>query len=310
MNVGVIGLNFKVAPLFLRESLASFSLQELQHTQCVLLSTCNRIEIYFSADDLGAMHERIIEGLPNNLKQHLYSFFNKEAFLHLALTTCGLDSSIWGETEIQGQVKEAYKAASKQQRLSKELHTLFQKSLHIAKEVRARFHLERTSFLLEEEIFSIASSYLPTLPPPLIVGCSDINFKICTFLQRKGLSRFYFMNRTEEKAKLFQNHFSGEVLPFREINTQWHHFPWTIVASKSLHFLLTPSRNTHASPLLFDLALPRNIDPRVHATIYNIDNLHKRLNTKQNNKKKKTSLIASYIQNKIYSFENKIKIYA
>lgn len=147
MRVGVLGINHKLAGLELRELLAKICYRRLHPGQSthgehsfVLLSTCNRTEVYFSSANLAETHSYLLSILRNDVNedfdQKLYSYFGQDCLLHLCRVTAGLDSAIIAETEIQGQVKSAYELAQEFHVLPFELHYLFQKSLGIAKKVR------------------------------------------------------------------------------------------------------------------------------------------------------------------------------
>jgi len=135
MKIGIIGVNFKSADLFFREKLA-LSLQvssplfsALNHSK-VILSTCNRFEIYFFSENLTETHSELLQKFRAEFESDcgfkLYSYFGQDCFSHLCRVTAGLDSAVLVETEIQGQVKRAYLKAQETP-LAKELHFIFQK---------------------------------------------------------------------------------------------------------------------------------------------------------------------------------------
>ncbi len=123
MRIGVVGINHRLAGLELRDSLAricqkKFGSDRITHSNhsFILLSTCNRTEVYFCSDNLPESHSYLINALRGDVSedfdQKLYSFFGSDCFLHLCRVTAGLDSAIVAETEIQGQVKTAYEKAA------------------------------------------------------------------------------------------------------------------------------------------------------------------------------------------------------
>src|SRR5262249_9126270 len=139
MRVGVVGINHRLADLKLREMLAKACQRRFgpayytpgEHT-FVLLSTCNRTEVYFSSEELASTHTNLLKILRNDVNQEfdqkLYSFFGYDCFLHLSRVASGLDSASVLETEIQGQVKAAYENATDCISLPGDVHFLFQKS--------------------------------------------------------------------------------------------------------------------------------------------------------------------------------------
>src|SRR5262249_51645888 len=123
MRIGVVGINHKLADLKLRETLAKACQRRFGPGQSthgshtfILLSTCNRTEVYFSSEDLAQSHSYFLsilnQEVDEDFDQKLYSYFGKDCFLHLSRVTSGLDSAIVAETEIQGQVKSAYENAN------------------------------------------------------------------------------------------------------------------------------------------------------------------------------------------------------
>jgi len=139
MRIAVLGINHKSSDLELREQLARVVQRSLlgespiaEKLGLVVLSTCNRTEIYFSQEDLAAAHTELLAHLrseiPVPFEHKLYSYFGADCFTHLALVTAGLDSLIPCETEIQRQVKMAYAHGCLYRKLPSAVHFLFQKS--------------------------------------------------------------------------------------------------------------------------------------------------------------------------------------
>lgn len=285
MQIGVVGVNHKLASLACRETIAKacqrrFLLDNpLSHGTFVLLSTCNRIELYFTAESLSSCHEEILNILKQELReefeQKLYTFFGFDCFLHLAKVTAGLDSAIVAETEIQGQVKAAYESACNVRQLASSLHFLFQKCLKIGKQARSEYLITNHIPGLEHALYWYAKDHFgQDLPAPLFIGVSQINVKIARYLQKKGVREMHFCNRTDKKAKTASLVLDGHMLPWRELHDSWQNFRWVISATKSPSYILTQkSQNAH---LLVDLAVPRNIDPAVESIdtkLLNIDDL-------------------------------------
>ena len=196
MRVGVVGINHKLADLKLREQLAKacqkwFGALNAVHDNhyFVLLSTCNRTEIYFSSQDLAETHTYLLGILRVEVEEEfdhkLYSYFGTDCFSHLARVTLGLDSAIIAETEIQGQVKLAYENTSEYHSMPKDMHFLFQKSLGIAKKLRSELQLGRGMPNLEHAILQTGKHMFqnPEKASLLFVGASDINQKIFAFLK-------------------------------------------------------------------------------------------------------------------------------
>jgi glutamyl-tRNA reductase len=294
MRVGVIGINHKLAGLKLRESLAKacqrrFSLG--QENACVLLSTCNRTEVYFYSEDLAQVHSYLLSILRQEIEedfdQRLYSYFGYDCFQHLCRVTAGLDSAIIAETEIQGQVKAAYETASEYAELPSELHYLFQKALKIGKQVRSDLPIKPGLPALEHSVFNAGLTYFsnPRSSKILCVGASEINKKIISFLKIKRVLDITLCNRTSGHAKdVARTHNVG----FLEWNRmpEWHHYDWIIFGTKSPDYLITKNNipNQISLKLIIDLSVPRNVDPQIsqdtRIALLNIDQLNQTLRTR------------------------------
>ncbi|MCP5469074.1 MAG: glutamyl-tRNA reductase [Chlamydiales bacterium] len=283
MLIGILGINHKSASLSLREKLAKacvkrFHPSHLHSLDFVPLSTCNRTEIYFSAFDLAQMQTYLLNILREEIEEEfehcVYSYFGMDAFLHLARVTSGMDSAIVGETEIQGQVKQAYELACSKY-LPHTLHFIFQKSLKIGKEVRSKSLLDRGLPTLEDTIFTKVGAKKKVL----FVGISKINQKIFNRFVQKGVTDITFCNRTEGKS------LGTKSLPFRSLHL-WQTYDVAIFGTRSPDFLITPQTILGTRPrLVIDLCVPRNVDPRLsrqpQVTLYNIDQLNREIDRKR-----------------------------
>jgi glutamyl-tRNA reductase len=297
MRVGILGINHKLADLKLRERFAIacqkrfHALSEMQEEHpFILLSTCNRTEIYFSSSDLAETHSQFLqilkEEIQEDFEQKLYSFFTQDCFLHLTKVATGLDSAIFAETEIQGQVKNAYEHASKQRKLPFALHFLFQKSLKIAKDLRTNFLSERGMQDLEQAVFQTGAKLFRKghKPSILFVGGSEINLKVLDYLHKKDYGNISLCNRTQERGEMLSAKFSIPLLPWQELH-RWHEFDWVILGTKAQEYLIreTCLQNPFAErKLLIDLALPRNADPEIakdpRIQLLNIDEINGMVN--------------------------------
>ncbi|MCB1112123.1 MAG: glutamyl-tRNA reductase [Chlamydiales bacterium] len=300
MRVGVVGINHKLADLKVREQLAKICTRKFgpdcsihPEQTFVLLSTCNRTELYFSSGDLPETHNYILsilrQGVGDDFDQKLYSYFREDAFLHLAKVTAGLDSAIVGETEIQGQVKIAYEKACRYADLPHELHFLFQKSLRIGKTVRSKLLMGRGMPDLEHAILNVGSQLFdtPEASRILFIGASDINFKVIHFLKKKEVGQITLCNRTEATARIAANKYELELLPWERLH-HWHHYDWIICGTKSPEYLLTHDTFPGTHPkrkLIIDLCVPRNVEPKLarnrQITLMNIDQINRLLRTRR-----------------------------
>jgi glutamyl-tRNA reductase len=296
MHLGVVGINHKLADLKLREQLAKAcqklfgKFNTVIHDHFfVLLSTCNRTEVYFSSEDLANTHSYIFSLLRSEVEEEfdhkLYSYFGVDCFYHLTRVTAGLDSAILGETEIQGQVKSAYEGAVEYLTLPKELHFLFQKSLGIAKKIRSDFSLGRGMPNLEDATYQAGQHlfHQPEQANLLFVGASEINQKILSFFKMKGFKNMTICNRSEKQSAQLVELLGIRHLPWERLN-EWKTFDWIVLGTKSPDYLIKnePDLNHIVDPkLVIDLSVPRNVEPAVgqyrNITLLNIDEINRML---------------------------------
>lgn len=295
MQIGVIGINHKSADIILRESLAKVCQKRFSFCEeaLVLLSTCNRTEIYFSSEDLPEMHSFLLnemrKDLPFAFEHHIYSYFGGDCFVHLANVTSGMDSAIIGETEIQRQVKEAYEKAQIKN-LPRELHYLFQKALKIGKEIRSK-NFEGILPTLEETIFQTCErSFNLHEKKILIVGLSAINRKILKNFQQHKLPQITICNRTHEKVSQVISEDNLSYISWSSLSS-WTEFDVIIVGTSSPNYVITNPIKITSSKMIIDLSVPRNVDPEMakhpHITLFNLDQLITSIDQKRKGKAEK-----------------------
>ena len=291
MQIAILGINHKSADLPLREKLAKACARLFGapcsihiHFSWVLLSTCNRTEIYFQAEDPAQTHTYILNALRCEIEEEfehrIYTYFGTDCFFHLARVTSGVDSALIGETEIQGQVKRAYEATIVYRPLAPELHFLFQKCLKIGKNIRSNTQFSQGALSIEEIVLNAAAEQLGDIYQQkiLFVGLSEINYKIFSYFRQKGLCSIALCNRTDEKAKLIAEREGIEPLPWKLLPL-WIDFDLIIFGTKCPHFLVgrTDLKKSLSRKLVIDLSVPRNVDPALgrhpHITLRNVDQL-------------------------------------
>lgn len=285
MQVGVIGVNYKTADLSLREKVF-YQIRALDtHLSLVILSTCNRIEIYFTGEDLAEIQSQLLmqlcAGIQDLLQHRIYSYFGFDCFLHLAKVTAGIDSALLFETEIQGQVKRAYLQAMEKKKLPKPLHFLFQKSLGIGKKIRREFSFAYQVNTLQEVTASLMESYFVGKPAKLLfVGFSEMNRKIANYLRNKKNYSVTYCNRSCKKEILQQ----GEFLPFEQLH-EWPLFDVIITATKCPDFLITQAPVQQKRRLILDLSVPRNVKPSLgrcaEITLLHLDQIQNLMSRKK-----------------------------
>jgi len=267
MRVGVLGLNHKTADLALRElfaraarTLAGERALFFTHPT-VLLSTCNRTEIYFSASDLSEAHIHLLSHLRRYLdvpfEHSLYTYFGIDCFIHLARVTAGLDSAIAAESEIQRQVKVAYAAATEFLQLPSCMHYVFQKALRVGKQIRTQFSFHGMPSLCQA-VWDMTGSARHVL----LVGNSEINRQMAKYFSRRGVERIDLVTRTMSTVP-------GCTVYGREHLVHWAQYDVVIAATNTDEYVISGAAASNTQ--LFDLSVPRSIDPALGAV--NIETL-------------------------------------
>jgi len=330
MRIGVMGINHKLADLKLRELLAKafqrrFAVGNSLHKDhfIVLLSTCNRTEAYFSSDDLAATHTYLLNILRQEIDlefdQKLYSYFGFDAFLHLCRVTAGLDSAIVAETEVQGQVKNAYEIATEALDLPEELHYLFQKALKIGKQVRTELDMGRGMPDIEHAVFAFARESFEDLARAkiLFVGVSEINRKILNFFCTRRLPQVTICNRSAQHALDCAKKYQLQVLPWEHLSN-WPEYDCVIFGTKAPEFLARPKdlKNEKGSrKLIVDLCVPRNVDPSLSGNprvqLLNIDQLNSTLQVRKERMtgtlNQAEQMVVSATKQHVYLFQQRMK---
>ena len=288
--IGVIGISYKTAPLEIREQF-SFSKdeivpfsellqQETEITDLVLLSTCNRTEIYFSQDkhDNQTAFELVYEmikkfkGVTDHCWHYFYHRSNIGAVRHLFEVSSGLDSQIIGEDQIIGQVKEAYITCTELALTDAILMRLFQKSFEAGKRVRTETGIKLGITSVSSAAVEMCSSLLNGLTDKsvLIIGAGETGILALQNIVKKGVKHIAVSNRTFETAEKTAARFSGMAIPFDSIGKYLHGFDIVMIATASPEPVITAEMvrfNQKIRPDLkqvyIDLSVPRNIETEV-----------------------------------------------
>lgn len=303
MNFQVIGLNYKSAPISIRERV-SFSSGKLYDAliafkgygaieEALILSTCNRTELYAitadakrgyqaARDFIADFHKAPIRFFRN----HLYMYNDKEALKHLFRVAASLDSMVIGETQILGQVKEAYGKAAEAKAAEKNLSRIFEEAIRLGKKVHSETRIGRGAVSVSSVAIRLARNALGALKDKkvLIIGSGKIAELAARDLYSQGIRTVLVANRTFSKAKELASRFHGTAINLKEIIPCLSRADIVISSTSAPHFLITYQRmlevmrlRSHRPLFLIDLGLPRNISPEVkeidNAHLYNLDDL-------------------------------------
>ena len=259
MGICVLGISHKTAANDMLEkwlsqpSIIRDDLEEVAELPKVLLSTCNRWEMYLDTSHISSVLEALKDKCGFFPRDHFYLYEADECFKHLCKVTSGIESRILSETEIQAQVKKSYLASAKKHILTPPLHYLFQKALFISKKARTLFPIPRGIPSLERVVFDLLKDYRKM--PILLVGNSQINRQIIAYLLQKG--SFEIVVCTDHPAQPKEN---IRYISKHEITT-WPFYPAVILATQSPSPLVKFKHladHPLETKLIIDLGMPRN----------------------------------------------------
>ncbi|NLI91605.1 MAG: glutamyl-tRNA reductase [Peptococcaceae bacterium] len=299
----VVGLNYRTAPVEIREKLNIHhsqivsSLKELsiypEMKGVVLLSTCNRMEVYAVTTDvelgtrfLQDYFVRKFQDESHSIHRYLYTHTLYPAVSHLFRVVSGLDSMVLGESQILGQVAKAYELSSKAGVNNKIIHVMFQKALAVGKRVRTETCIDRYSTSISYTAVELAGQYIPSFKDKkiLVLGAGEMSGLTMKHLVARGAATLMISNRSLEKAREFAAGCGGEAVSLLELESCLEEADLVFSATASKGFIITADslrkamrKRPHRPMLLIDIAVPRDIDPGVRdiegVTLYDIDDL-------------------------------------
>lgn len=308
MSITIFGVNHKTAPVALRERLAfpneivDKALYSLyQHPLvdgCVILSTCNRTEIYLSYEHqtdylrlkqsveswLGQFHHLDVDLYQDSF----YWYDGQQAVEHLMSVASGLDSMIIGEPQILGQVKQAYNFAQEQNCLSVQLKKLFQKVFHVAKIVRSETNIGTNTASVAYAACLVARHFFSDTSNLniMLVGAGETIELISRYLKPHGFNQVIIANRTREKALKLAVDIDAEIISLPDIANRLKDVDIVISSTASPLPIIgkgmverTLRARNHRKMLFIDLAVPRDVEEEVsqlnNVHLYTIDDLQK-----------------------------------
>ena len=298
-----IGLNHETAPVELRECLALESesaqraLRMMRNLSVVregfFLSTCNRVETLFVADQAEEARKAVmallskIAGVPiDRFKANLYTYENMDAVTHIFRVASSLDSMVVGEPQILGQIKEAYGQAVEEKMSGVILNRLMHKAFHVAKRVRSETGICGSAVSISYAAVELSRKIFHTLEGKtvLLIGAGEMAELAARHLLTNGVSAMTVANRTFVRAVAAAEQFHARPVYFDEIEKQLMEVDIVISSTASTEYVLTHSmvkkalKKRRNRPLfVIDIAVPRDVEPKVNdlnnVYLYDIDDL-------------------------------------
>jgi glutamyl-tRNA reductase len=301
MSLLVLGLNHKTAPVDIRERItfgpdivvaALRSLLEKPGlNEAVILSTCNRTEIYCGLsetenDEVGLWLSDFHGVELETISPYLYKHEGKDAIQHLLEVSCGLDSMVLGEPQILGQVKAAYQTANVAKATGKLLGRLFQHSFSVAKQVRTDTAIGCSPVSVAFAAVSLARQIFSDLSEQtaMLIGAGETIELAARHLHQHGIGRLIVANRTLDRAHNLANQFDGYAISLTEISTHLAEADIIISSTASPLPILGKGavesalqKRKHQPVFMVDIAVPRDIEAEVgnlnDVYLYTVDDL-------------------------------------
>jgi glutamyl-tRNA reductase len=304
MSIILIGISHKTAPVGLREQLAfnessiPEALAELVDHQtldeAIIISTCNRVEIIASTPaSTQEGFERLLKFLcqhhkiqPESLDGHLYRRADAEAIRHIFRVAASLDSMVVGESQILGQVKEAYRLAAEAGAVGRVLGQLMDRAISVAKRIRSQTAIALKPVSISSVAVDLAGQIFGQLTNKivLLIGAGEMAEAAARHLAQAGASKLIVTNRTLERAQQIAQTYGGQAAHIDQIYDLLKTCDIVICSAAAEQYLIVCDQAARAlrarrrGPILFiDISVPRNVDPAIasldDAFLFDIDDL-------------------------------------
>lgn len=331
MSLVLIGISHKTASIMVRERFSftkeqfKESLKKINSIGSVLgvtvLSTCNRMEIYAYLRDNNLGIQELIRFLcdtfsvkETQIRRYFYVLNDTDVIRHLFRVACGLDSQILGETQILGQVKSAWEIASQTGVTCELSDALFRDAVSIGRETRLFTGISQGNVsigsvaikMLEERFGEIQDKSI------LVIGTGKIGSLVCNYLKEKNVSAIFVSNRTYAKACELALRCGGKAINFNQIKDELRTADIIISSTSSPHIILSYDTllgvmKLRNKPLvIMDLALPRDVDPRVKhisgVSLLTLDDLKSVVEENYTKRQKEAGTAEKIIQKRLGGF--------
>ena len=302
MHLVILGLSHTTAPvearerLYVSEGVLGDLLKELTERgakEAMVLSTCNRTEVYASSGDIDALKAAVVGALTGRfnvdrkwLEEYTYTMCDEEAYQHLFLVASGLDSMVVGEPQILGQVKDAYQSACTFGASGPFFRKVFHRAFQVAKRVRTETRIGYDPVSISGMAVELARKIFGDLGHRqiLVIGAGEMCEIALKHFKKGGLQEIFVTNRTLAKAQRLAEEIIGSAYPFEEISELLLKADMVLSSTGADEPIIDKAMVAHAMklrknrPLFFiDIAIPRDIEPSVNdienVYLYDIDDL-------------------------------------
>ncbi|MGG1575346.1 glutamyl-tRNA reductase [Fictibacillus sp. NRS-1165] len=334
MHILVVGLNYKTAPVEIREKV-SFNSNEMDHAlkalrerksvlECTIVSTCNRTEVYAVVDQIHTGRYYLKSFLAewfsidsNDLNPFLFIREEEIAVEHLFRVAAGLDSMVLGETQILGQVRDSFLLAQQVGTTGTIFNQLFKQAITLAKRSHSETEIGENAVSVSYAAVELAKKIFGGLEKKdiLIVGAGKMGELTAKHLHSNGVASVHVVNRTFEKAAELAARFQGAAYPMEQMTAMLAHADIVITSTGSDSYVITKEmvqsvlKQRKGRPLfMVDIAVPRDLDPSLNELesvfLYDIDDLEGIVEANLAERKKEAEKIEIMIEDEIVSFHS------
>ena len=336
MQLIVLGLNHKTAPVDVRERFSIsresirkglLNLNEYESlNEAVVLSTCNRSELYAvvedAQEDTGTLRQFLFDltGNEEDIDEYLYCYEDEDCIRHLFNVASSLDSLVLGEGQILSQVKQAYALARDANSTSTILNTLFHRAIATGKRVRTETRIAYSAVSVSYAAVELARDIFGDLSKSnvLIFGAGKMAELTAQHLNSRGVKKIYVANRHKDKAQALAEYFGGEAVAFDRAFNEATDIDIVVTSTGAPHYVVKPwetqqlMTKRHGRPLVFiDIAVPRDVDPEVEeikgVKLYNIDALEAVVDEHVEKRRHEARRAKKIVEEEIASLEDKFQ---
>ncbi|MBI5098290.1 MAG: glutamyl-tRNA reductase [Nitrospirae bacterium] len=332
MNILIVGLNHKTAPIEVREKIA-FDGPKLEEAinilkksnavkENIILSTCNRVEIYAGVSDMDSGIESIKDFISefhkvsrDLLDKSLYLHKGTEAIRHMYRVASSLDSMVVGEPQILGQLKDAYDTALKNKTTGVLLNKLMRKSVSVAKRIRTETRIAASAVSISFAAVELAKKIFEDLSTKafMLIGAGEMAELAARHLINSGVQDVFITNRTMARAEELALEFHGKVITFENFVQELLHTDIVICSTGAPHYILlkeqvhkTMKERKQKPMFIIDISVPRNIDPQINdldnVYLYDVDSLQGIVDTNVQERAKEAEKAEQIVDEEIGSF--------
>ncbi len=325
INIGVIGVNHNLSPINIRENVCFTDTQKIEAInylldkdieEIVILSTCNRSEIYIHATDIDDKIKLVKDFYENffdvkGIKNYLFHKKNDSAIEHLFKVASGLDSIVLGEDQILGQVKDAHSFSMQLGSSKKVFNKLFREAINVSKDIKNTTKISNQPLSISYIGVKFLKSKIGSLEnkKALVIGLGKMNKLTVKYLQEENLDTIYISNRSHDKVVELENKFNNIVyITYEDRYKVMNDIDIVISATSSPHTIIKYDKISKIQKEIFmmDIALPRDIDPKIkkldNIKLYDIDDL-KYIHYKNTEKRKELAQVGyNMISKKVTEF--------